>query len=110
VSGPELRDLAGYERALAEPRLLLFKHSTRCPISAAALVEFEAFRAAWPDAATAFVDVVRDRDLARAIAERSGVRHESPQAILFEAGTPAWHASHYAITRGSLEAAFAPRC
>jgi len=54
--------------------------------------------------------VVADRPVARGIAERCGVRHESPQAILFEAGRPVWHASHDAITLGALHAAFAPRC
>jgi bacillithiol system protein YtxJ len=54
--------------------------------------------------------VLADRAVARSIAERCGVRHESPQAILFEAGRPVWHASHGAITLGALHAAWAPRC
>ena len=44
------------------------------------------------------------------LAERCGVRHESPQAIVFESGKPVWHASHDAITQGSMAAAMAPRC
>lgn len=105
-----LYSMAAFEAALATPRLLLFKHSPVCPTSAAARREYDAFRGDLPDVPTLFVDVIADRPTARGIAERSGVQHESPQAILFEAGQAVWHASHGAITRGALHAAWAPRC
>jgi transposase InsO family protein len=47
----------------------------------------------------------RERTLSRRIADRTGVRHESPQAILVERGRAVWNASHGAITRESLAAA-----
>lgn len=105
-----LRDLDAFDAALAAPRVLLFKHSPVCPVSSAARDEYDAWRAASPDVTTLFVDVIDDRAVARGIADRCGVRHESPQAILFEAGRPVWHASHGAITRAALEAAWSPRC
>jgi bacillithiol system protein YtxJ len=106
-----LHDLAEFDRALhAHPRLVLFKHSPVCPTSAAAKAEFDAFVTDLPDVPMLFVDVIAERAVARRIAERTGVRHESPQAILFEQGAPVWSASHDAITCGSLHAAFAPRC
>lgn len=105
-----LRSLDDYQRALQQPRVLLFKHSPVCPISAAAREQYEAFCATHPDVPTAFVDVVENRHVARGLAEHCGIRHESPQAILFVAGEPAWHASHDAITAAALEAAWAPRC
>ena len=105
-----LHSLDDYESALHQPRLLLFKHSPHCPISAAAREQYDAWRAELPDVPTAFVDVIADRATARGLAERCGVRHESPQAILFEAGKPVWRASHDAITVGTLHAAWAPRC
>lgn len=105
-----LHDLAGFTRALREVRVLLFKHSPTCPISAAAREQYDAWRADLPDAPTLFVDVIADRAVARGIAEQCGVKHASPQAILFEQGEPVWHASHHAITRGSLHAAWAPKC
>lgn len=105
-----LHSLDDYEAAIRQPRVLLFKHSPTCPISAFAREEYEAFCRAMPDAVTAFVDVIADRAVARGLAERCGVRHASPQAILFENGEPRWHASHDAITTGSLHAAWAPRC
>ncbi len=91
-------------------RVLLFKHSPACPISHAAREEYEAFCRHNPDVPTLFVDVIRDRSVARGLAELCGVRHESPQAILFEQGKPVWNASHHAITRGSLEAAWGCGC
>lgn len=105
-----LHTVDDYTAALRQPRVLLFKHSPVCPVSASARAEYDAFRADLPDVPTMFVDVIADRATARAIAERCGVRHESPQAILFEEGVARWHASHGAITRGSLHAAWAPRC
>jgi bacillithiol system protein YtxJ len=84
---------------------LLFKHSTRCPISAHANREYED----WLDSAgaerarTARVLVVEQRPISLAIAERLKVRHESPQAILIENGKVLWHASHHSITAEELK-------
>lgn len=106
----KLTNLDDYTAALQAPRVLLFKHSPICPISMAARAEFRLFQLDHPDVPTLFIDVIGARALARDIAERSGVQHESPQAILFESGQVKWHASHDAITLGSLEAAWAPSC
>jgi bacillithiol system protein YtxJ len=106
-----LHDLAAFARALQQhPRVLLFKHSPVCPVSAAAREHYERWKSELPDAPTLFVDVIADRPVARGLAEQCGVRHESPQAILFERARAVWHASHDAITLGSLHAAWAPRC
>jgi bacillithiol system protein YtxJ len=105
-----LHDLDTFAAQLRQPRVLLFKHSPVCPISADAHAQYESFRRELPDVPTMFVDVIADRATARGIADRCGVKHESPQAILFEAGRPVWHASHHAITTASLHAAWAPRC
>jgi bacillithiol system protein YtxJ len=76
----------------------------------AAREEYESFRRHNPDVPTMFVDVIDDRAVARGLADLCGVRHESPQAIVFEQGKPVWNASHRAITRGSLEAAWGCKC
>ncbi|HLU38372.1 MAG TPA: bacillithiol system redox-active protein YtxJ [Planctomycetota bacterium] len=102
-----LHDLDAYEAALAaHPLVLLFKHSPVCPISAAAHRAYAAWRARTPDAPTLSVDVLADRPVARGIADRCGIKHESPQAILFARGEPCWHASHGAITEEALDAAW----
>jgi len=107
-----LRDLDAFAFATAlrqHVRVLLFEHSPRCAISARARDQYDAFLRAHDDVPALFVDVVADHATARGIAELAGVQHESPQAILFEAGVPVWHCSHDAITAGMLEAAWCGR-
>jgi bacillithiol system protein YtxJ len=100
-----LADDAALARAVARPAFLLFKQSFRCPISCAAFERWRAFAAAHPGIETGWIDVVEQRPLARGIAERTGVPHESPQALWFRDGRVVWHASHDAITEESLAAA-----
>lgn len=111
MTGLVLHDLEAFAGALRDHvRVLLFKHSPTCPISAAARREYEAFTAAYPDVPTLFVDVVGDRPTSQGIARLAAVQHESPQAILFEGGRPVWHTSHHGITRGALEARWFGAC
>ena len=100
-----IRTAAEFEAAFGAPRFLLFKHSTTCPISAAAFAEYERWASAHPGEATGWIEVLAERPLARAASERTGIRHESPQAILLEGGRPKWNASHQRITSASLAAA-----
>ena len=81
--------------------VILFKHSPTCPVSGAAWAEFLAFargpKAAGPaESAPALrvIDVLAGRAVARRVAERTGVRHESPQALVLRDGKVARHASH----------------
>jgi bacillithiol system protein YtxJ len=48
------------------------------------------------------VDVVNSRPLSRYIAERVGVVHASPQAIILRAGVPAWHGSHFDLQADTM--------
>lgn len=98
-------DAAALDRALAAPLFLVFKHSTRCGVSADAMAEFEAFAAARPDVPSAWIDVIVERPWSQRVAQVTGVEHASPQALLVRDGRVAWHASHGAITRRALEAA-----
>jgi bacillithiol system protein YtxJ len=100
-----LRTAAELDAAFAAERYLLFKHSTRCPISAEAFDEYQRWSAAHSDAATGWIDVIQDRSLSSAVAERTGIRHESPQAILLARGQPRWNTSHGGITAESLDRA-----
>jgi bacillithiol system protein YtxJ len=47
--------------------------------------------------------VREDRPLSLAVAERSGVRHESPQVICLVGGKAVKHASHHEITVAQLK-------
>jgi bacillithiol system protein YtxJ len=48
------------------------------------------------------VDVVHSRPLSRYIAERFGVVHASPQAIILRDGVPAWHGSHFDLSATAI--------
>ena len=86
-----------------ERPVVVFKHSLACPISAAAYREMQKL-----DREIVLVEVQNARHVSRELADRSGVRHESPQVIVFRNGKAVWNASHFevkaqAVTR-ALEA------
>lgn len=87
-------------RSQTEP-VVLFKHSTTCPISAHAHREMERFT----EADVNLVIVQRARDLSGEIERRTGVRHESPQAMVLRAGAVVWNASHYDVTAEAVKEA-----
>lgn len=87
--------------------VLIFKHSTRCSISAAALNRLESAWRSEDDDLGAFhyLDLIQYRGLSNAIADRYGVQHESPQVLVIRNGRCAHHASHFGITyAGTKEA------
>ena len=92
------------EDAIQAPVALLYKHSETCPISAMALREVAHVAAAYPELPVYVVDVQAQRGMARGIAARFDIRHESPQAILLRGGEAVWHASHFRVTARALEA------
>jgi|SRR5687767_13598008 len=79
--------------------VVLFKHSTRCGISAGVYREVEHVRAD-----VNVVTIQTHRDISNEIAARTGIRHESPQAIVLSEGEPVYHASHYDIEAQEIEA------
>lgn len=90
-------------------RVLVLKHSLTCPISSAALREFQRFLAAGPpgDFRARLIEIQRARPASARLAEKTGVRHESPQAILLEDGVVRWHDSHWEVTADALAGALA---
>jgi bacillithiol system protein YtxJ len=96
------------ERSKTNP-VLIFKHSTQCPISAYSYKEFKAFADSSSELACGLVLVIENRSLSNTIAERLQVRHESPQAIIVKDGRATWHASHWSVTTDSLSEAVAKR-
>jgi bacillithiol system protein YtxJ len=77
--------------------VVLFKHSTTCPISARAHRQMAGLdvEAAGP---VVLLIVQRARELSRRVAEETGIRHESPQTIILRNGQAVWSASHFDIT------------
>ena len=88
--------------ALAEPLAVLYKHSPICPTSGMAYEEIRSLRRIHDDVPVYLVDVVNSRPLSRFIAERVGVIHASPQAIILRAGVPAWHGSHFDLRADAM--------
>ncbi len=101
-----LTSVADAEAMLAvsqQQPVLVLKHSATCPVSAGAYVAYEALEG---DAPPRYVVTVQsDRAVSDFIAQTLDVRHESPQAILVDAGTAVWTASHNRIRTPALEAA-----
>lgn len=94
---------ADLDAALALPLALIYKHSPRCGVCTASQQEVRFFAEGHPAVPVYQIDVVEHRALARTIAERLGVRHESPQAILVAAGRAIWDASHWDIRATDVE-------
>jgi len=87
--------------------VLLFKHSYTCGVSMEALDELVAHmndRAA-VDAPPryAMVTVQTHRAVSNAIANKLGVRHETPQALLIKDGKVVWSASHFRVTAAAVD-------
>ncbi len=86
-------------RSHTEP-VIVFKHSTTCPISAAAYAEMSEV-----SNDVSLVVVQRARDVSREIEARTGLRHESPQTIILRNGEAVWNASHWSIKAKTVETA-----
>ena len=84
--------------------VVLFKHSTTCPISARAHGQMKRLSNEVA-AQISLVVVQRARELSRSVAERTGIRHESPQTIILRNGQAVWSASHFDITTEAVEQA-----
>ena len=83
-----------------EGPVLLFKHSNSCPISAQAYRQMKQYRGD-----VSIIVVQQARELSRAVEERTGVQHESPQALVLRDGRAVWTASHFDITAAAVERA-----
>lgn len=96
--------IAQFEKLLEEKEaFFLFKHSTTCPVSAAAFDEYQAFLDGEENDQTGYYLAVQDsRELSNYIAEAADIRHESPQVIFFKEGKPKWTESHWKITKNNL--------
>ncbi len=77
----------------------IFKHSTTCPISAAAADVVR--RHSW-QAPLYWVNVIEQRPLSNRVAERYGVRHESPQLLKISNGVAEAAWSHFDITADAI--------
>ena len=103
-----LVDVQSVDAAIAESRerpVLLFKHSRYCGVSCEALDELQSHIDARADGGVSYkmITVQTHRPVSDAIAQRLGLRHETPQAILLRDGKVVWNASHFRITATQLD-------
>lgn len=83
---------------------LIFKHSTRCSISAMAL---ERLNRTWKftdsQIVPHYLDLLKYRDISNKIAEKWQVHHESPQILIIKNGECIHDASHSDISVSEIE-------
>lgn len=82
-----------------ERSVLIFKHSTRCSISAMA---WDRLKRNWKaedsdKLSPYYLDLIRYRELSNKIAKIFDVEHESPQVIIIKNGEATYHNSHMGI-------------
>lgn len=82
-----------------EAPVVIFKHSSRCGIS-----DTVSRRIVDLDAEINMVIVQTSREVSTAIEEKTGVRHQTPQALIIRNGEAVYQASHYAVTSEALAA------
>lgn len=93
--------------ASQEKKVLIFKHSTRCPISSMALDRLER---SWKNEEMGsispyYLDLIALRNVSSKTAELFNVQHESPQVLLIENGTCVYNASHMGINYDAVKKA-----
>lgn len=88
-----------FELSKSRP-VVLFKHSTTCPISSAAYQALSKY-----GGEVSLLIVQQSRELSRDVESRTGVRHESPQAIVLRNGQAVWNASHWKVRAEAVEQA-----
>jgi bacillithiol system protein YtxJ len=105
-----IEDISALDALIArsnETPVWLFKHSLSCGVSSVAWAELQSFAAESPADGPLFamIEIQVARAVSNAVAERTGVRHQSPQIFLLRQGQVAWQASHYGINRDALRQA-----
>jgi len=95
----DLQTLDHIDELSQKQPVIIFKHSTRCAISASALnrIERNYIESNGKGFSWYFLDLLRHRDISNAIANRYGIEHESPQVLIIRNGQCVYHASHSEI-------------
>ena len=107
----KLHDVSEIEQLIEvshQTPVMIFKHSLICPISSMAFRELRRYLDERPEddaVVHALVEIQKARPVSNAVAERTGVRHESPQALLLKGGEVVWHESHSSIRFEALNRA-----
>jgi bacillithiol system protein YtxJ len=99
---PEIDTIEDYASLMNEELVVVFKHSPTCPVSWMAHREVLQYQGSQPHVPLYLVSVRRRREVARHIADQTGIQHESPQIIVLRRGTVVGSASHDEITSEAI--------
>ncbi len=95
----DVTQLEEINRLSIDKPILVFKHSTSCPISAMVLNRFEkSYKEEDASFEAYYLDLIVFRGVSNEIANKYGVHHKSPQVLLIEGGQAIYTSSHIAIT------------
>ncbi|MRX72725.1 bacillithiol system redox-active protein YtxJ [Bacillus lacus] len=99
----KIQDSNEFNELFSKHDMFLFlKNSTTCPISHGAFTEYKRFADEHDEVPTYYLNVQDSRELSNKISEEFGIKHESPQALLFKSKEVLWHDSHHSITYNTL--------
>lgn len=103
----EIKTLEEWNQTLegsAVQPVCIIKHSTTCPVSAAAWEEFQDYVNGNPNKVMTYlmVKVIEARPVSNQITEELKVKHESPQVILIKNKEATWNVSHWSITKAKM--------
>lgn len=97
-----IENQATLDEALESRRAVLYKHSTRCPVSAYAFQEVLSFAESNPSWKVFLLKVIEQRALSDVVAAQLAVPHQSPQVFIIKDGHCVWDASHSDINEQAL--------
>ena len=84
-------------------QIILFKHSTTCPISSRAWQEVQNFiKESSDEVLVGMIKVIESRSVSSQVTEKLGLKHQSPQVLLVLGRKVLWHASHQEVTQAKL--------
>ncbi len=82
---------------------IIFKHSTRFPISSLAKSRVESVQTKFPQVNFVYLDLLKYRDISNKIAEKFEVEHQSPQILVINKnGNCIYHCSHTSISESII--------
>ena len=87
-------------------KIILFKHSTTCPISDCAWREVQDFiQDSSNEVLVVMIKVIESRPVSNQVTDFFGVKHQSPQVLLLSTKKVLWHVSHQTVTHNRIKKA-----
>ncbi len=86
---------------------LILKHSQSCAVSFFAKQNLDSVPLEeWPEMDRSMVEVVRLRPISQYIAQKTSIRHESPQVLVIVNGEVIFHTSHSEVNKLNIQQAY----